>query len=397
MRSETSLGSPVGKVVYVTGAGFSRLAGVPLQEGLLPGVVGSKGFSGLDPLPGFLGSVFKTTPTPSLEDVFTLLDESIGRRRYCLGYSHEKLSEIRKVLKEQILHIIDDSLRRTGDNAWSFYRALGGYLLEMRMKAGKGVDPFSVVSLNWDCVLEDALFWCIRKANLLEKADVDYCCYTTPLGKDSPHRPSILQKALGRFNLKVMKLHGSANWLLCPNCDRLYTGIGSTEFDWKRYQFPEACPSCATVWNRSAHSGSGVVDKNSPQLEPFIIAPTFMKAFDNPHINMIWHNAYMDLAEASHVVFIGYSLPEADYHVRTLLRRAVDPEAQITVVLTHADEPKKYIPKYLGRYFAATRYRLFFGGGRVKVRLDGVEGYFRECMGGGSLTDRLRAVAAMGN
>lgn len=39
--------------------------------------------------------------------------------------------------------------------------------------------------------------------------------------------------------------------------------------------------------------------------------PTFVKRFDNPHLQMTWHNAFIELVEADKVVFIGYSLPGA--------------------------------------------------------------------------------------
>lgn len=74
-------------------------------------------------------------------------------------------------------------------------------------------------------------------------------------------------------------------------------------------------------------------------LEPFIITPTFTKVFDLPHIQTTWHNAFVELREATNVVFIGYSLPAADYHFRTLLRRAIRSTTPIKVILDKSAEP----------------------------------------------------------
>lgn len=88
-----------------------------------------------------------------------------------------------------------------------------------------------------------------------------------------------------------------------------------------------------------------VEDDKKPILEPFLITPTFTKVFDNTHIQMIWHNAHVELSEADKIVFIGYSFPEADYHFRTLLRKAVNPNVSIEVVLTRNDKITSEIPE----------------------------------------------------
>jgi hypothetical protein len=93
---------------------------------------------------------------------------------------------------------------------------------------------------------------------------------------------------------------------------------------------------------------------------------------------MTWHNAYIDLAGASKVVFIGYSLPDADYHVRTLLRRSLRPDAEIVVVLTKPDKPDEDVPLGRRASYATARYESFFGANRITFCLDGVRSFFAE-------------------
>jgi hypothetical protein len=61
--------------------------------------------------------------------------------------------------------------------------------------------------------------------------------------------------------------------------------------------------------------------------------PTFLKDLTNFQIKLIWQNAGVELMEAQRLVFIGYSLPQADFEFRQLLSRMVRQDAEIHVVL----------------------------------------------------------------
>jgi len=390
-----------GKTVYVIGAGFSREAQFPLQAEILGrvlefevDVIGAPRHTLEVFLPAreviqeFFRRVFGPGLMPSLEDLFTLLDLSIARRESCKGYAWRGLEDVRDSLKRSILFVFHQAAQQIPVEARSFYQAIGAYLAECRMRAGQDGDPFAVVSLNWDSLLEDSIFATLNQLPNHGRADIDYTCYTTPLGETTPHTPSLTQKARGLYNIKTMKLHGSVNWLVCPNCGRLYTGVGGAEDVWDQYVLPRACPICEQI----ERPEDGQAEAAAPSLEPFFITPSFLKVFDNAHIQMTWHNAYIDLAEATEVVFIGYSLPEADYHVRTLLRRAIGPGAEIVVVLTRNDNRPRAVPRRLEGMFPASRFRSFFGHERVRLELGGVRAYFENTIGIGSLADRIEEI-----
>lgn len=374
------------KTVYVLGAGFSRDAQVPLQAGILPAIrdfpladeieAGSpeEEFSqARAKLTDFIDRVFTPGPSPALEDVFTLLDYSISRREYCAGESWSSLEAIRQALNIAILFVINHATAHIPAHDSEFYRRIAAYLVNERLDAGQPADPFSVVLVNWDAILESSVYWCLNEMHGFGKADIDYCCYTTPLDATSLHRPSILQKALGLFNVKLMKLHGSSNWLQCPNCNRMYTGLGSPAESGHLYVTRQYCPTC--VPQRVTLDTAGGIP-----LSPFLISPTFLKVFDNPHIQMIWHNAYVDLAESNRVAFVGYSLPEADYHFRALLRRAIRTDTDVEAVLIEDDMPPPGCPEAARRAYATERFRAFFGD-RVVIRVEGCQTYFATLIG----------------
>jgi len=75
--------------------------------------------------------------------------------------------------------------------------------------------------------------------------------------------------------------------------------------------------------------------------------PTFLKDLSNFQVKLIWQNAGVELMEARRLVFVGYSLPSADFEFRQLLSRMVHKDTKIEVFLwdrasTFSDEEKRY-------------------------------------------------------
>ena len=407
------------KTVYIIGAGYSYDAGYPLQTDILKKVLdykfsilsgrNEKAFDRLSniflpakesykymPEQGaytyippshttlieFLNRVFSSNSNSSLEDIFTLLDQSIAKRTYCLGYPWSDLEMIRTIFQRAIL-IIFHNMAEMSKNEIT-YRSIAAYLLRQRISSGKRGDPFSIISLNWDSLIEDSIYWCLMKVKGYKISDVDYCTYTFPLTNSSKHVTSIIQRAKGINNIKILKLHGSTNWLLCPNCNRLYTGLGSKENVWDLYVEERFCEKCATnKWN---------IQDKPPILEPFFITPTYTKVFDNTHLQSVWDNAYIELSEADRIVFIGYSLPDADYHFRTLLHRSIASNTRVEVVLMHNDYSYKRMPLRQRRYLASNRYKNFFGKQEIKWYKQGVRGYFKSIISKRALANNLKYI-----
>jgi hypothetical protein len=123
-----------------------------------------------------------------------------------------------------------------------------------------------------------------------------------------------------------------------------------------------------------------------------LVTPTFLKKFENPHIRMVWHNAGIDLCEASKVVFIGYSLPKADYHLKTLFKRTIRADAEIAVVLGKEDKPPSGRKSSEYRDQAVDRYKDFFRSSEKEPTFyfNGVKGYFNRLMGPGTFKKRLQ-------
>lgn len=378
------------KTVYILGAGFSNDAGFPLQGQILQTIfsydlnilsgdnrdeflrISEIFLPAITRVKNFLTKIYPPNTIPPLEDCFTLLDQTISERGHCAGYSWKDLEDVRASLNWVILFVFHERIKHMQAKAAEFYRRIAAHWILERVDGGIEKDRLSIISLNWDSLVEESVYWCIENVKALGKIDIDYCCYTTPLGSSCPHTSSILQKAKGIFNIKLLKLHGSSNWKRCPNCSRLYTGVGSKDNIWDLYALPRSCRYCLR------RPAAEETHENVANLESFFISPTYLKTFNNSHIQSIWHNAYVELAEADRIVFIGYSLPEADYYLRSLIKRAVQADAEIHVVLLDRDRPRQQTPKNLRSFFAATRYEQFFGAGKVNYHFGGAKGYFKK-------------------
>jgi NAD-dependent SIR2 family protein deacetylase len=89
----------------------------------------------------------------------------------------------------------------------------------------------------------------------------------------------------------VLHLHGSLQWLCCQSCLGVY---GPTDIP----SYHRQCPKCGDwVW-------------------PLIVPPTFFKEMNQSILTAVWRSFQMRLLDVNHVIFCGYSFPDADMHVK---------------------------------------------------------------------------------
>jgi hypothetical protein len=136
--------------------------------------------------------------------------------------------------------------------------------------------------------------------------------------------------------------------------------------------------------NNKAYSCRGTPCRNprcNGFVSPILITPTYVKDYENQHIEKVWQEAETAMKEADRAVIIGYSLPTDDVEVAMLFKRGLDhlPRNRITVVEFVADDVKK--PKSertpLENHPTGLRFRSLFGGG-LDWQTNGFEGWLRE-------------------
>ena len=350
--------------VFIVGAGFSSYAGLPLQKDFTKALLEAIHYKETAPskliveyLSVFIQKVFGAHETagarewPELEDIFTNIDLPANTGHY-LGadYSPTKLRTLRRALIARIIRMLrsryEQARRDRGDNWRRLENVFGS--IDLASSA--------FISMNWDTVVEEG----ISAAD--PELGIDYGCDSVFATFPKNGRKIKIPVAEPRRMVPVVKIHGSTNWLYCDNCRSVFAfPAGQTieiakqllsKEDWGRID-PEhshaygqwRCVRCPRV-------------PLSTRLATF----SYLKALDFPMFQKSWSSAAGVLQGARTWVFIGYSLPPADYEFKHLLKR---------VQLSHKDGPRLIlITGGDNRSRTEHNYRRFFG--TVKVFSNGI-------------------------
>lgn len=358
------------KTIYFLGAGFSKDAGGPVQNEIIKTIL-SEEFNSVNSdrttqkaYKQFIDFIKKELlidqsnyENIALEDIFTPIDRCISEERALGHYTYKELIDLREKLHYLLAKSIKFNVEKEGNNK-HYIDSFAKYVNHIAKRRIKNLaeDNIAIITTNWDILLDNSLNNAIIR-NTENPGVVDYCCNINPLDNEDKEliKPGLIILGEKGYNIKYLKLHGSMNWLHCPYCQRLYVKFDKkTMFD-KRY-----CRHC----NKNLQ----LKKNDSIQLRGNLMLPTFLKDIRNIQLQLIWQNAGIELSEASKIVFIGYSLPQADFEIRQLLTRFVRKDANIEVILCPTIDTQK----------EETRYKTFFGHRNIKIRRISVPDYVNE-------------------
>lgn len=121
-----------------------------------------------------------------------------------------------------------------------------------------------------------------------------------------------------------LKLHGSINWLYCPN-----PTCGNHQIFWInqpgniRSEPGELCTLCGVP------------------IESVIVPPTMYKTFEKfPKMGFLWSLAYRQLKWADKIVIFGVSFAPSDYYLRWLFKKAITDRARKPTIINVDTNPK---------------------------------------------------------
>lgn len=360
------------KTVYILGAGFSIPGGGPRQDEIMRGILSlpddGDTCSHRETFKKFLRENLNVDETRVLlEDIYTPIDRCLADGLALKSLPKSELLSLRNKIDYLISLAIQNKFRAGPVFDAHYVPQFSKYLVEKSAvratkaigvkdkTAAKDYDPFSIISLNWDILLDNALNDALRARDGDVMDDyapfgvVDYCCYISSLRADDRRiRTGLWTLGCRGYNIKLLKLHGSMNWLQCPNCQQLFIGFDE-KHNIVNYTHPKPCRHCGDQGHESFLLGS-------------LVMPTFLKDLSNFQVKLIWQNAGVELMEARRLVFVGYSLPSADFEFRQLLSRMVHKDAKIEAFLwdraaTFPDEKRRY-----ENFFSRHDVRVFGGG-----------------------------------
>lgn len=285
----------------------------------------------------------------SLEDVFTLFDKSINQKEHILNYTYSEIDKLQHSILRLFIYYFSKRVNEHDYNN-SDYLQIINYI-------GKNKDSISLITTNWDILLEE----------YLSRNNIQYSYKFNSAYVLDEDGDVFDKELLDNKKISYIKLHGSINWFRCLSCGTLQiyntASCGNYLFDDEKQ---EKCLKCGQV-----SVGEEV------QIKPEIITPTMIKSITGQLYNNLWQNAAYELQQAEKIIFCGYSLPMADYEFRYLLKKNIQVNTEIDVVLYHDDDPNKSGVTQLANFLPEKRYRDLFPNNRCSFFYGGFGEYFK--------------------
>lgn len=291
--------------IVFLGAGASRAEGAPLQADLFreyfkrckPGPESKKGEKTLyDRMKKFFNDFFgidvernaiDRASFPTFEEALGILEIAIKREEAFRGWISASANSDIKIqrYRQSLIFLIGTVLERALRGKAAHHRKLVQTLRQQRR-----LSKTAFISVNYEILIDNAL---------MESEGIDYGVEPEP--SQNIYSDSLAGPSSDRICL--YKLHGSLNWLYCPTCISL-TITPFTKSGAELVHEPKQCEKC------------------SGNVVPIIVPPTFFKVMSNHFLEQIWFKTDKLLRNAKRIIFCGYSFPDADIHIRYLLKRA---------------------------------------------------------------------------
>ena len=149
----------------------------------------------------------------------------------------------------------------------------------------------SIITFNYDLVLEREM--------LGLKLAPEYHCGTSA----TPYR-----EAFGghKAQINILKMHGSANWVMCHKCESGRLHFLDSETAIVSNVQSLSCPQC-----------------DQAGLSQIIVPPTWNKGIEGKFLRSVWSKALQEMMTAERLFIIGYSFPKTDQFFKYMLGLAL--------------------------------------------------------------------------
>ncbi len=301
---------------------------------------------------------------PNIEDVLSLIDYVIQNKdSLSRSYFFEDVVEIKNNLIYLISKVIKDTISKSEVTKTKPSRDF----VEKIYALSKNNCHISIISTNYDIILDNSLLEKGRSCNY--EIRLRSSIYLDPRhektvkvqGKPSWEYQRLTNGTINQGEIALLKIHGSLNWFYCPKCQEIDIAIPSNET--KELLADQSRFICENIYCTSNY-------------EPLIVTPTMLKVYDNPFLQKLWTESENKISNADQLVFIGYSLPEADYHIRSLLIKGLaknnkNPKIVVIDKKMKNEEDATSIKK------VEERYMTLFGTDRIAFRPIGLESFLQ--------------------
>ncbi len=328
--------NPLSDSVILLGAGASKSEEAPLQSELFQNyfryirsldrdlVSYLTVFFGLDLEPED-NRQYENLTFPTCEEALGVLEMAISKREGFSGNENFQRNRLENI-RDKLIRAISLSIARSLESSMNRRKRYHD-ILASQLKVNTNT---AIISTNYDILIDDALD--------KEKHPIDYGFDFRFQRKDG----EITTYSRPQNGILLYKIHGSLNWLYCPTCK----GVDLT-------------PLVKSVDGMSCNNLEHQTDCREV-MTPVLIPPTYMKDISPHFLQSVWESSELLLRRAKRIIFCGYSFPDADIHLKYLLKRAEmnrltsDP-LEVFVVNHHRGKNPSAIIQEYERYFRFLR------------------------------------------
>jgi hypothetical protein len=147
--------------------------------------------------------------------------------------------------------------------------------------------------------------------------------------------------------IKLIKLHGSLNWKYCTCCNQTLLTTWDREIDLTKGKF-----TGYTYPDKQKYEY--VCPQDGTDFETLIMMPSYVKPLHHPVISQLLSESAREIRATKKIVFIGYSLSDADLHIRALFKKHLTEDVKVFVINTRDTEAFKL------KYLSLSRNSQFF-------------------------------------
>ncbi len=326
-------------VVFVLGAGTSHPDGVPLQREILPAIL-----SGSIPevqnseigkeVITFLNENFsfnKDLNFPTMESVFGFIDYFLLHKESLNAFhTNAKLRTIKEYLIKIIHFVVDYQTDKKSKYYHLFWKAIADYNPNV-----------SIISLNYDTLLEQAFDFLFENFGYL-----DYSIHFMNYEKNEKlnkfnfwidaQKPLKIKDDQKPRAIKLLKLHGSLNWKYCNCCNQTLLTPWDRKIDLNKGKFLGY-----TYPGNVEYEYSCPLD--GTDFQTLIIPPSYYKELTHNVILQLLTEAGKEIRAAKKIIFIGYSLSDADVDIHALLKKNISSQE---IIVINRKNPERLKLKY---------------------------------------------------
>jgi len=271
------------EVVYITGAGLSAVADLPVMSNFLE----------------------------KAKDIYLKNPEKYSHFQSVINYIND-LSSIKNYFSsnlhdiEEILSIIEMAETVGGKEEIGFRKFIRE-TIEYYTPKHEQIDDLKINHMNF---LGEERFYQLFGAFILSLTNVSYKPRAVPV-----NRIRITQNRRYEINFYANKDVKNTYTIITLNYDRLVESI----FDYIS-NHPCLIPNEESLFFRE-NNGLNLY-KLHGSIDKEIIPPTWNKIL-NTHVQKAWEGAYNALKNAKHIRILGYSLPKSDSYIKYLFKAAI--------------------------------------------------------------------------